>query len=83
MESNTNFGAGEPGGFAPFAPTPASDAFAVCNALERAVKNLPASRPEAVARARALAADPGYPSSDILRQVSRLLAGRLTSETRA
>jgi len=88
MEVNTSFSAGGVGGitpqrpFAPAARTAAApDSFASSNALEGAVRNLPASRPEAVAQARALAADPNYPSPDILRQISSLLADRLTSES--
>jgi hypothetical protein len=33
----------------------------------------PEIRPEVVARARALAADPGYPSNAILERVSQLI----------
>ncbi len=86
MEVNTNFSAGGVGGITPQKPAApaaktaaAPDAFASSYALDRAVKNLPASRPEAVVQAKALAADPNYPSADILRQVSGLLAERLTS----
>ncbi|HXR06560.1 MAG TPA: hypothetical protein VN765_04465 [Candidatus Acidoferrum sp.] len=84
---NTNFSAGGVGGVggippqkpaAPAAKTAAApDAFAGSNALARAVKNLPASRPEALALARELVADPTYPSPAILRQVSSLLARSL------
>jgi len=88
MEVNTSFSAGGVGGITPpnaSAPAPkrvaTPDSFASSNALERAVRNLPASRPEALARARELAADPNYPSADALRQVSRLLAGHLTAES--
>jgi hypothetical protein len=88
MEVNTNFSAGGVGGITPrkpaapaAKPAAAPDAFARSNALEQAVKNLPASRPEAVAQARELAADPNYPPAEVLRQVSRLLAGRLTAES--
>jgi hypothetical protein len=88
MEVNTSFSAGGVGGITPQKPrapatktAAAPDAFASSNALTLAVKNLPASRPEAVARAGELAADPNYPSPEILRQVSRLLADRLTSES--
>jgi hypothetical protein len=86
MEVNTNFSAGGVGGITPQKPAApavktaaAPDAFARSNALEQAVKNLPASRPEAVAQARELAADPNYPPADVLRQVSHLLADRLSS----
>jgi hypothetical protein len=87
MEVNTSFSAGGVGGItprkltAPATQTPAApDSFASSNALERAVRNLPASRPDAVARAAEMVADPTYPSAGILRQVSHLLADRLTPE---
>ncbi|MGA2555091.1 MAG: hypothetical protein ABSG04_02330 [Verrucomicrobiota bacterium] len=84
MEVNTNFSAGGVGGILPQKPAApaaktaaAPDAFAGSNALARAVENLPASRPEALALARELVADPSYPSPAILRQVSSLLARNL------
>ena len=86
MEVNTNFSAGGVGGITPRKPAAGaartaapSDAFARSNALASAVNSLPASRPEAVAQATELAADPNYPSSAVLRQVSSLLAGSLVS----
>ena len=86
MEVNTNFSASGVGGITPQKPTvpaaktaAAPDAFASSSALDRAVKNLPASRPDAVARATQLAQDPNYPSPATLRQVSLLLAGHLTA----
>lgn len=88
MEVNTNISAGGIGGItpqkrsAPAAGAPAAtDSFASSTALDSAVKNLPASRPEAVARARELAADPNYPSADTLRQISGLFARHLTSQS--
>ncbi len=84
MEVNTNFSASGVGGIVPRKPSapaaksaPASDPFASSSALESAVNNLPASRPGAVAQARELAADPNYPSSAVLRQISSLLAAHL------
>lgn len=44
-------------------------------ALQTALQNQPAIRPEVVARARALAADPNYPSTQILSQVSKIILG--------
>jgi hypothetical protein len=44
-------------------------------ALQTALQNQPAIRPEVVARARALAADPAYPSTQILSQVSKIILG--------
>ena len=88
MEVNTNISAGGVGGITPQQPyaraaktAAAPDAFASSSALQDAVKNLPASRPEAVAQARKLAADPDYPPAGILRQVSRLLAENLIPES--
>jgi len=50
------------------------------SALEQALGSSPTSRPEMVERAKALIADPNYPSSDTLSAVSRLLASALTSD---
>jgi hypothetical protein len=65
-----------PEGVVLHSPTPAgrgpeTDLFSPENtaALKTALANQPAVRPEVVARARALAADPSYPSLDILRKV--------------
>jgi hypothetical protein len=56
-----------------------AEPFSSSTALEEALGNLPASRPDAVAQAQALIADPNYPSSDTMRQVSNLLAKSLMS----
>jgi hypothetical protein len=86
MEVNTNISSGGVGGITPqkwsppaAKPAAAPDSFASSNAIDSALKNLPASRPDAVARARELAADPNYPSADTLRQVSTLLARQMIS----
>jgi len=50
------------------------------SALEQALGNSPASRPEMVERAKSLIADPNYPSPDTLSAVSWHLAAALTSE---
>ena len=42
-------------------------------ALKAALSNQPEIRPEVVARARLLAADPAYPSPAILRQVGKVI----------
>jgi hypothetical protein len=42
-------------------------------ALKSALQAQPEIRPEVVARARALAADPAYPSPEILRQVGETI----------
>jgi len=41
--------------------------------LRQALKNNPEVRPEVVARGKALAADPSYPSPEIMRRVSELI----------
>jgi hypothetical protein len=86
MEVNTNFSASGVGGITPqkrSAPAAnaaaAPDSFASSSALEETVQNLPASRPEAVAQARDLIADPNYPSAETLRRISNLLADHLIS----
>jgi len=50
------------------------------SALEQALDSAPASRPEMVERAKALIADPNYPSSAVISAVSRQLATGLTSD---
>jgi hypothetical protein len=42
-------------------------------ALQAALTEQPAIRPEVVARGRELAADPSYPSASILRKVSEVI----------
>jgi len=42
-------------------------------ALQDALTSQPAIRPEVVARGRELAADPSYPSAEILRKVSEVI----------
>jgi len=44
------------------------------------LQNTPASRPEMVARAQSLIADPNYPSGDTLAAMSLQLARSLTSD---
>jgi hypothetical protein len=41
--------------------------------VEAALEGLPASRPEAVALAKQLINDPGYPSSEMMKQLSQYL----------
>ncbi|HVU23670.1 MAG TPA: hypothetical protein VHE13_06050 [Opitutus sp.] len=49
--------------------------------LSRALQTTPEIRPEMVERARSLASDPSYPSTDILRKVSaQILAAPDLSE---
>jgi hypothetical protein len=56
---------------------PGSDRFSPEHtaALKSALASQPAIRPEVVARARALAADPNYPSPQILRKVGEVILG--------
>ncbi len=86
MEINTNLsttgvnGAAAAPRSAP-APTMLSDRVSLTNssALEQALQNTPASRPDVVARAQSLIADPNYPSGEMLTTLSRQLAGALSS----
>jgi hypothetical protein len=50
-------------------------------ALQQTLQNLPDSRPEAVARARQLIADPDFPSKHARRILARHLAIQLKAET--
>jgi hypothetical protein len=45
------------------------------NALQAALSDQPEIRPDVVARARVLAADPSYPSPAVLRQVGQVILG--------
>jgi hypothetical protein len=54
--------------------------FARLPELHQTVQHLPAARPDAVARARKLVADPDYPSSAKLRALSRQLAVHLLAD---
>jgi len=87
MEINTNLSTIGVNGAAtsrPSAPAPKmlSDGLSLTNssALERALDNAPGSRPEVVERARALIADPAYPSGETLAAVSLRLASGLLSD---
>jgi hypothetical protein len=52
-------------------------------ARQGALRNLPASRPEAVATAKQLIADPNFPSSEQLDGLAALLAVMLTHQNGA
>ena len=54
---------------------PGADQFSAANseALRSALASQPEIRPEVVARGRQLAADPSYPSADVLRQVGQTI----------
>jgi hypothetical protein len=47
--------------------------------LEQTLRQTPTVRPEKVAQAKALAADPAYPSDQVLSKVSGLLAKHISS----
>lgn len=48
------------------------------NAVQKALEQTPASRSDAVARARSLIADPSYPGPETTKQVAQLLADKLS-----
>jgi hypothetical protein len=48
--------------------------------LHNALQNTPASRPEAVDRARRLIADPGFPPKGMERRMARHLAAQILAE---
>jgi len=87
MEINSNLsttgvnGTGTPSRSTP-APKMLSDRVSLTNssALEQALGSSPASRPDMVERAKALIADPAYPSGQTLAAVSLHLALGLMSE---
>lgn len=66
-----------PAGVAYKAPAakPGQDQFSAMNTenLRDALRAVPEVRPEVVARGLALAADPAYPSTEVLRRVGRTL----------
>jgi hypothetical protein len=63
----------------PRASAPNETDSASLTSLDDAMQSSPASRPDAVQRARDLIANPNYPSSQVMSQVSDLLAGKLQS----
>lgn len=60
---------------APTAPTPDPVTVHRVAALLTALENKPEVRPEVVARGRALAADPSYPSPDIINKLAGMILG--------
>jgi hypothetical protein len=68
--TNPAFSAGQP---ATRAPRPTADQISTDGAsmLKVALGSQPEIRPEVVARARLLAADPGYPPAAIMKNVAR------------
>ncbi len=87
MEINTNMNASGVNGLIPRgpsapAPKPAPDtvSFTGTDGVEAALQGLPESRPEAVALAKLLINDPGYPSPEMVKHLSQFLASKLQSE---
>ena len=62
---------------APQAPVAPQDSFDSTAALKSAQNQTPASRPEKIARANALLADPSYPSDQVLDKLAGFLAAKL------
>ena len=62
---------------APASGGPGADRFSPENTAARktALQNQPEVRPEVVARGRALAADPSWPTPEVLRQVGGMILG--------
>jgi hypothetical protein len=48
--------------------------------LDQAIQNQPASRSDAVERARGLVSDPNYPPLEVMNQVGQLIANHLTNQ---
>src|SRR5882724_7178561 len=91
MKINTNnLGTGAVNGATPPAPRPASGtaqpatdgaSFPKSVALNRALGEVPNSRPEVVERAKSLISDVNYPPLVIIRKLSALLAIHLNAAT--
>jgi hypothetical protein len=86
MEINTNMNVSGVNGFiqpgrATAAAKTALDtaSFPGSAGLDSALGSLADSRPEAVAMARSLIDDPGYPSSEMVQQLAQHLTSNLTS----
>jgi hypothetical protein len=86
MEINTNLPAARVNGSTPARKrattgqsAPVSDSFTSSTALEVALNNISAVRPEAVAHAKELIADPNYPSADIVKKLSEFFSNKLQS----
>lgn len=53
--------------------------FAASAQLAQALSDTPAVRPDAVARAKALIANPNYPNADVVQKVARTLVNEISS----
>jgi hypothetical protein len=88
MDNDSHFSAARANGASPARRSPPAfealldeESFARWPDLKRTLRNLPLARPEAVARARKLIADPDYPSPHTQKILARHLAAQLTAET--
>ena len=84
MDIDSNFSAARANGASPARRSPPAfeallDGASLAH-LQRTLHNLPDARPEAVARARNLIADPDYPSQHAQEILARHLAVQLTAE---
>jgi hypothetical protein len=87
MSKDSNFNATCAGGAAPTRRSPAAfeallgkASTAKGQALRQTLHKVPDSRPEAVALARKLIADPGYPPPHIQKALAQHLAVQLTAD---
>ena len=69
-----------PGKPAPSAPSPSMTAFEESRRLNQALTGTPEVRADQVARAKALVADPNYPSTEQLGKIAGLLAANWQRE---
>jgi len=83
MEIDVNMKWGAVNGLPPAQPSAAgstppavSDAFN-STSLEAALKNMPETRPETIARAQQSVNSPDYPSDETVKQLSSFFAGKL------
>ena len=88
MDIDSNFSATRAGGASPTRRSPPAfealldkATFADSPALQQALQNAPESQPEAVALARKLIANPGYPPKRTQRVLAQHLAAQLLAET--
>ena len=78
---NTNVGAGQPvNRRAAIQPADNTMSFDQTQSLEQNLKSIPQVRPEKVAQAAALVANPNYPSDVQLNKMAGLLAGHISSQ---
>lgn len=86
METDSNYKVGRSSGASPakrFVPSAKANSeeqlMARWPVLQQTLQNLPTTRPEAVARARQLIADPGYPPAEMLQFMAEQFAIHLTA----